>query len=87
MLAFERTHEGDERVVVVVNAGRGSWQLSEYGVYVGGGRYEEVFHSAAAEYGGWEGLKRNPGQLTAGADGKLFLNISGQSTIIFKQVE
>lgn len=37
VLAFERVSEGDLRIVVVVNAGRGNWQGDEYGVWVGGG--------------------------------------------------
>jgi bifunctional N-acetylglucosamine-1-phosphate-uridyltransferase/glucosamine-1-phosphate-acetyltransferase GlmU-like protein len=37
---------GCERVVVVVNAGRNSWQACEYGVWVGGsGVMEEVYSS------------------------------------------
>jgi hypothetical protein len=48
VMAYERVADGEDepRVVVVVNAGRGYWQGSEYGVWVGGtGTMEEVYCS------------------------------------------
>lgn len=46
IMAYERAAEGTERIVAVVNAGRGSWQKGEYGVWVGGtGIMEEIYCS------------------------------------------
>ena len=44
VVAFERV-EGLERVVTVINAGQSSWQEGEYGCWVGGGSFREVFSS------------------------------------------
>eukprot|EP00854_Cymbomonas_tetramitiformis_P019855 gene19855-23751_t len=41
VLAFERALEGEDRVVVVINAGLNYWQNNEYGVWVSGGVFEQ----------------------------------------------
>jgi hypothetical protein len=43
---YERVVEGQERIVVIVNAGQQYWQRNEYGVWVGGGgTFNEIFCS------------------------------------------
>ncbi len=42
VLAFERSAEGEARVVVVINAGLNYWQEKNYGVWVYGGVFEQV---------------------------------------------
>jgi 1,4-alpha-glucan branching enzyme len=86
VLAFERVFDGLERVVTVVNAGRSAWQAREYGVWVGGGNFEQVYCSSEARYGGWEGTKSNEGGVLNSVDGKLWINLAGQTTLVFKQV-
>ena len=44
VVAFERV-DGLERIVTVINAGQSSWQGGEYGAWVGGGSFQEVFSS------------------------------------------
>ena len=44
VVAFERV-DGLERIVTVINAGQSSWQGGEYGCWVGGGSFREVFSS------------------------------------------
>lgn len=44
VVAFERV-DGLERLVTVINAGQSSWQEGEYGCWVGGGTFKEVFSS------------------------------------------
>jgi len=87
VVAFERVCEGEPRIVTVINAGRGSWQKGEYGVWVGGGSFEEVFSSQDERFGGWEGVKSNAGETKPSYDGKLWINLPGQCTLVFKQVD
>ncbi len=51
VVAFERVAEGEARIVCVINASRGFWQKGNYGVWVGGGEFEQVYCSqvSAAE--------------------------------------
>ena len=48
VVAFERV-DGLERLVTVINAGQSSWQGGEYGCWVGGGTFNEVFSSQVRE--------------------------------------
>ena len=84
VLAFERVNEGDERVVVVINAGRGSWQKQEYGVWIGGegGRFEEVYSSNHIGGGlGEQRSNRERGVLVSREE-KLWLNLPMLSTLV-----
>jgi hypothetical protein len=46
LFRYERVVEGQERIVVIVNAGQQYWQRNEYGVWVGGGgTFSEIFCS------------------------------------------
>ncbi|GFH23259.1 Aamy domain-containing protein [Haematococcus lacustris] len=49
VVAFERVAEGEARIVCVINAGRKLWQSGEYGVWVGGGVFEQLFCSQASQ--------------------------------------
>ncbi|KAK9822655.1 hypothetical protein WJX81_004831 [Elliptochloris bilobata] len=84
VMAFDRT-DGLERLVTVVNAGRSSFQGGEYGCWVGGGSFTEVFSSQDAAYGGWEGVRTNAGGVLHSHDSKLWINLPGQTTLVFKQ--
>ena len=86
VLCFQRTFPGDERVVTVVNASRSSWQEGQYGVWVDGGSFRQVYCSADPQFGGWEGVKSNGDGLLHSPDGKLYINLPAQATLIFKQV-
>ena len=91
VMAFERVAPGHARVVVVVNAGRGAWLDGQYGAYVGGGDFEEVFASCDGRWGvhpgGAAASVTNAGRGVLRAhDGKLYINLPGQTTLVFKQV-
>jgi len=107
-------------------------QGGEYGCWVGGGSFTEVFSSQAravartpdapyspntshnsrrhesspalhrprqarasrawaaagaqgAAYGGWEGARTNAGGVLRAHDGKLWINVPGQTTLVFRQ--
>lgn len=46
LLRYERVADGCERIIVIVNAARGFWQESNYGVWVGGGgTFEQIYCS------------------------------------------
>ena len=48
VLAFERSAEGEARIVVVINAGLNYWQEKNYGVWVYGGVFEQVITTGHA---------------------------------------
>eukprot|EP01023_Acetabularia_acetabulum_P029445 TRINITY_DN2779_c0_g1_i1.p1 TRINITY_DN2779_c0_g1~~TRINITY_DN2779_c0_g1_i1.p1 ORF type:complete len:684 (-),score=140.22 TRINITY_DN2779_c0_g1_i1:276-2021(-) len=87
VVAFERVYDGEEKMLVVVNAGQASWQAGEYGVWVGqnAGKFEEVLSSQDKDMGGWE-VHSNQGNILSEYDGKLFLNLPPSCTLIFKAV-
>mmetsp|Transcript_3793 Transcript_3793/g.10743 ORF Transcript_3793/g.10743 Transcript_3793/m.10743 type:complete len:283 (-) Transcript_3793:353-1201(-) len=86
VVAFERVLDGEPRIVCVINAGRRSWQEGNYGCWVGGGDFQQVYSSQDVAYGGWDGAKTNDAGITKSYDGKLWLNLPGQCTLIFAQV-
>jgi len=86
VLAFERSAEGEQRVVVVINAGLNYWQGRNYGVWVYGGVFEQVYCSQDAAYSGekkWDSNYAEDGVHTH--DGKLWLNIPPSCTMMFAQ--
>jgi hypothetical protein len=61
-MGYERVVEGEERVVVVVNAGRHSWQAGEYGMWVGStGVLQQIYSSQVGAFGGALGGGRGTG--------------------------
>jgi hypothetical protein len=88
VIAVERVLEGAARIIVVLNAGLGCWQASEYGVHVGGSDYsgEEVFASQSDAFGGWEGQRSNAGAVIPVHDGKISINVPMQSAAVFTPV-
>jgi hypothetical protein len=88
VIAVERVLEGAARIIVVLNAGLGHWQSSEYGVHVGGSNYsvEEVFASQSAEFGAWEDQHSNAGAVISVHDGQIFINVPMQSAAVFTPV-
>lgn len=87
VLAVDRCWE-DERVIVVINAGREFWSNGEYRVWVGGGGYaiRQVLNSGDAKYGGWEDQKGNADNVIPVYDGFVSINVPPQSTMIFEIV-
>jgi len=86
VVAFERVFEGEPRMVCVINAGRKSFQEGNYGCWVGGGSFNEVYSSHDPAFGGWDGVMTNGGETKHSHDGKLWLNLPGQCTLIFEQI-
>eukprot|EP00198_Chlamydomonas_reinhardtii_P005063 XP_001694399.1 predicted protein [Chlamydomonas reinhardtii] len=89
VVAFERVIEGETRLVCVINAGRKHWGAGDYGVWVGHaeGRLEEVFNSQSPLYGGNveapSGFSNEPRPIY---DGKIWINLPEQCTIIFQHM-
>ncbi len=75
-------------MVVVVNAGKGEWSGGEYGVWVGGGQFEEVMCTQDMQYSQDFKTVNNfsRGRLRAGDDGRLYLNLPGTCTLMLRQV-
>ena len=87
IMVFERAHEGDERVVTVVNAGRRAFQDGEYGAWVGGGSFRQVYCSADVAFGGDPACcKSNGGAPLHAHDGKLYLSLPPTCTLVFVQL-
>jgi 1,4-alpha-glucan branching enzyme len=85
IVAFERVCDGEPRIVCVINAGRSSFQEGQYGCWVGGGSFEEIYSSHDPVFGGWD-VKTNGGGVKHSHEGKLYLNVPPQCCLIFKQV-
>lgn len=94
VLGFDRTFDGEERCLCVLNAGQKHWAGTEYGVNVGGGRFEQVFCSADLQFepeGSW---LMEPGNMICNKDrgvldthdNKIFINLPARCCLIFKQV-
>ena len=86
VLAVDRTLDGYERLVFVINAGRDAWCNGEYGVWVGGDAYAltEILSSNGRKYGGWEHQPTNEGKVLGVYDGMLHINVPSQSAMVFK---
>ena len=85
IVAFERVCDGEPRIVCVINAGRSSFQEGQYGCWVGGGSFEEIYNSHDPKFGGWD-VKANGDGIKHAHEGKLYLNVPPESCLIFKQV-
>lgn len=86
VLAVDRVWE-EQRVVVVINAGRDAWQNNEYKVWVGGDAYalREVLCSADDKFGGWEDQVGNGADKTIGVYGGFAsINVPAQSAMVFE---
>lgn len=88
VVAFERCLEGSPRMVVVVNAGKGEWTGGEYGIWVGGGQFEEVMCTQDMQYSQNFRIANNfsRGRLRASDDGRLYLNLPATCTLMLRQV-
>lgn len=94
VLGFDRVYDGDERCICVLNAGQQHWGGTEYGVHVGGGRFQQVFCSADPEFEPPGSYLLEPGGIVCNKergvldthDGKLWINLPMRCTLIFKQV-
>lgn len=48
--------------------------------------YAQVYSSHDPAFGGWDGVKTNDGRPMVSHEGKLWLNLPGQSTLVFRQL-
>jgi len=86
VVAFKRySFEGD-LILVVVNASDNQWAFHDYGVDLCGedGAWIEIFNSQAPEYGGFD-TTGNYGEHLGEREGKLFINLSRWSVVMFKK--
>eukprot|EP00878_Enallax_costatus_P013457 GHUV01014072.1.p1 GENE.GHUV01014072.1~~GHUV01014072.1.p1 ORF type:complete len:359 (+),score=43.42 GHUV01014072.1:1072-2148(+) len=84
IMGYERVAEGCERIIVIVNAARGFWQESNYGVWVGGGGdFEQIYCSQDPGYNGDAGYHSNA--VVKEYDGRIYLNIPPQCTLMLRQ--
>ncbi|KAG1668585.1 hypothetical protein FOA52_007320 [Chlamydomonas sp. UWO 241] len=88
VVAFERVFDGEPRIVCVINAGRKSFQSGDYGCWVGGGAFEQIYSSQDPAFGGYDqnGVITNGDGVKQSYDGKLWLYLPAACTLIFKQV-
>jgi len=86
VIAVDRVMDGEERIIIVLNAGRDWFQSEEYGVYIGGDDYEveEFFTTQKPEYLGWSGQHSNENRKIPVVNGRIFINIPAQATMLFK---
>ena len=75
-------------VVCVVDASRRPFQANDYGCWVGGGTFVQLYSSHDTAFGGWDGgVKTNDGGAPlVSQEGKLWLNLPGRFTLILKQI-
>jgi 1,4-alpha-glucan branching enzyme len=87
VVAFKRYNLAGDVLLVVVNAGDGQWQESQYGVNLGGdsGVWQEVFNSQAPVYGG-VGTQGNPGPGIESANGQLSINLPSWAVLVFAKI-
>lgn len=85
VLAVDRVWE-EQRVVIVINAGRSSWQNGEYNVWVGGDAYalRQVLCTADERYGGWDDQHGNDDAIIGVYGGFASMSIPSQSTLVFE---
>lgn len=69
VMAWERVFDGEVRIVCVFNAGRRLFTKGDYGMWVGGGRFREVFNSSAPKYSGNDAVISNGKEVKNSYDG------------------
>jgi 1,4-alpha-glucan branching enzyme len=84
IVAFKRWNDGGDVLLVVVNAGDGQWDNTQYAVGLNGdsGTWHEIFNSQAPVYGGVNSVG-NPGYVLNATNGQLWINLSMWSVHIF----
>lgn len=83
---MQRVSAGQARILVVTNAGRGSWQADQYGLWVHSGVFSEIYSSQDAAFGGYENVHSNAGREVVAHDGRIWISIPPSCTLMFKQI-
>lgn len=94
VLGFDRVYDGLERCICILNAGQTFWASTEYQVWVGGGRFAQVFCSSDAQFEPKDSWMKEPGSVVCNKDrgivdthdGKLSVNLPSRCCILFKQI-
>ena len=86
VVAFTRYNMDGDVLLVVVNAGNGQWDTSQYGVNMGGESktWVEIFNSQAPVYGGVNTVGNFGAQLSV-IDNQLWINLSSWCVAIFQK--
>jgi 1,4-alpha-glucan branching enzyme len=87
VVAFKRWNSGGDVLLVVVNAGDGQWDNTQYAVSLAGdsGSWQEVFNSQAPVYGGINTVG-NFGYVLNSGNGLLSINLSSWSVHVFAKM-
>ncbi|HYA88691.1 MAG TPA: alpha amylase C-terminal domain-containing protein, partial [Nitrospirota bacterium] len=86
VLGWLRWSEGQGSVFLcVANLSEGEWLSNDYALNTGWGegRWQQVFNSQAAPYGGWDG-SWSEGELPSDQEGKIRINLSKWSVSVYK---
>jgi 1,4-alpha-glucan branching enzyme len=84
VVAFKRWNNAGDVILVVVNAGDGQWDNTEYSVSLAGdtGSWQEIFNSQAPLYGGVNTVG-NPGYVLDSRNGQLSISLASWSVQVF----
>jgi 1,4-alpha-glucan branching enzyme len=84
VVAFKRWNNAGDVILIVVNAGDGQWDNTQYAVSLGGdsGSWQEIFNSQAPLYGGVNTVG-NFGYVVNSSDGQLSIHLASWSVHIF----
>jgi len=84
VVAFKRWNNDGDVVLVVVNAGDGQWDNTQYAVGLAGdsGSWQEIFNSQAPLYGGINTVG-NPGYILHSSNGQLSISLASWSVHLF----
>jgi 1,4-alpha-glucan branching enzyme len=84
VVAFKRWNNAGDVLLVVVNAGDGQWDNTQYSVSLAGdtGSWQEIFNSQAPLYGGVNTVG-NPGYVLDSRNGQLSISLASWSVHVF----
>ena len=84
VVAFKRWNNAGDVILVVVNAGDGQWDNTQYSVSLAGdtGSWQEIFNSQAPLYGGVNTVG-NPGYVLDSRNGQLSISLASWSVHLF----
>ena len=84
VVAFKRWNNAGDVILVVVNAGDGQWDNTQYSVSLAGdtGSWQEIFNSQAPLYGGVNTVG-NPGYVLDSRNGQLSISLASWSVHVF----
>jgi 1,4-alpha-glucan branching enzyme len=87
VVAFKRWNGAGDVLLIVVHAGDGQWDNTQYAVGLDGdsGSWQEIFNSQAPIYGGVNAFG-NPGYVLTANDGRLSINLASWSVHVFAKL-